>query len=410
MQAKNSSPITLLILQMREDILQVKQYLNNPKAQFPKTGEEVSRSLKDDHAQVHFSKQVQEPMLKEALSVLSKHTTDWFQFPKFFGMGADTKLRHFFWRSVLRVLGLEVESRSFSDSCVPPFKFPSASKKAQAIYNDLCESAMRLKSVELLLTYCLNQGLVLQREDYINQSTAIAWFTEFEILAVVSTEEAGLRKWARQWDIFSEPLLKEIRIVANTSSPKLVNLDTEPILYMWFAKYLFVLPVNNVIAERQFNIASLVLQPNMSELSKQATQCFVENVIHNSDDHQELLRSLREDNPNQTSKIRIAEKVRDHTRKQMNAYASKITQPLFSEASRNAKKLQKKENSTVGPLTAKDLYPSKFLASPVKVHSDEVISKEKRRGCISSSAVDLHTKKGQSPGHRQTENLPPNCK
>ena len=39
-------------------------------------------------------------------------------------------------------------------------------------------------------------------------------------------------------------------------------------------------PVHNALAERQFNIADLYLDPNMSEETNQATQLFVQNIIH----------------------------------------------------------------------------------------------------------------------------------
>ena len=38
--------------------------------------------------------------------------------------------------------------------------------------------------------------------------------------------------------------------------------------------------MNNVIAERQFNLSQLYLHDNLSELSKQASVTFVENTIH----------------------------------------------------------------------------------------------------------------------------------
>ena len=48
-----------------------------------------------------------------------------------------------------------------------------------------------------------------------------------------------------------------------------------PALFEWFARHIFALPVHNALAERQFNIATLYLDPNMSKESIKATQLFV---------------------------------------------------------------------------------------------------------------------------------------
>ena len=60
----------------------------------------------------------------------------------------------------------------------------------------------------------------------------------------------------------------------------LINKDSTPQLFEFYAKHIFSLPVNNVIAERQFNLSQLYLHDNSSELSKQASITFVENIIH----------------------------------------------------------------------------------------------------------------------------------
>ena len=40
------------------------------------------------------------------------------------------------------------------------------------------------------------------------------------------------------------------------------------------------LPVNNILAERHFNLSQLYLNDNRSELSKQASATFVGNILH----------------------------------------------------------------------------------------------------------------------------------
>ena len=42
-----------------------------------------------------------------------------------------------------------------------------------------------------------------------------------------------------------------------------------PVLFNWMEKHVFSLPVHNALAERQFNIAQLFLDPNMPEETNQ---------------------------------------------------------------------------------------------------------------------------------------------
>ena len=50
--------------------------------------------------------------------------------------------------------------------------------------------------------------------------------------------------------------------------------------WQWYTQHVFSIPVNNVIAARQFNVADIYVHPNESETSKQATHLFVQNVLH----------------------------------------------------------------------------------------------------------------------------------
>eukprot|EP00117_Sycon_ciliatum_P031939 scpid98296/ scgid24885/ len=58
--------------------------------------------------------------------------------------------------------------------------------------------------------------------------------------------------------------------------------QTEPLLWNWCTMHIFALPVHNVLAERQFNLAAIYLSPNESEASKQSSHLFVQNILHAS--------------------------------------------------------------------------------------------------------------------------------
>ena len=64
-----------------------------------------------------------------------------------------------------------------------------------------------------------------------------------------------------------------------------------PALFEWFARHIFALPVHSALAERQFNIATLYLDPNVSEESIQATQLFVQNMINQKSGKSNKLRT-----------------------------------------------------------------------------------------------------------------------
>ena len=46
------------------------------------------------------------------------------------------------------------------------------------------------------------------------------------------------------------------------------------------AKHVFSLPVHNALSERQFIVATLYLDPNMSGETNEAIQLFLQNVVH----------------------------------------------------------------------------------------------------------------------------------
>lgn len=96
----------------------------------------------------------------------------------------------------------------------------------------------------------------------------------------MSKDKAGLVKWANVWNLKQPQLLNEIKAVATSHERFLINKESTPQLFEFYAKHIFSLPVNNVIAERQFNLSQLYLHDNLSELSKQASIMFVENILH----------------------------------------------------------------------------------------------------------------------------------
>ena len=100
------------------------------------------------------------------------------------------------------------------------------------------------------------------------------------IYTLVSKDKAGLVKWANVWNLQQPQLQNEIKAVATSDESFLINKESIPQLFLFYAKHIFSLPVNNVIAERQFNLSQLYLHDNLSELSKQASITFVENILH----------------------------------------------------------------------------------------------------------------------------------
>ena len=70
------------------------------------------------------------------------------------------------------------------------------------------------------------------------------------IYTPVSKDKAGLVKWANVWNLQQPQLLNEIKAVATSHESFLINKESNPHLFEFYAKHIFSLPVNNVIAER----------------------------------------------------------------------------------------------------------------------------------------------------------------
>ena len=119
--------------------------------------------------------------------------------------------------------------------------------------------------------------------------------------------------------------------------------------------------MNNVIAERQFNVSQLYLHDNLSELSKQASITFVENILHSG-----------------KSNGRTTAAAKDIHERRMRAYGQLLNTELLQEARKNLEKIQK-GNVDSGPLTAKDVYtkaweekkPNKQMSTIIKSFKDE---------------------------------------
>ena len=283
-------------------------------------------------------------------------------------MGADTRFRHLFWRAVLRVLGILPPCES-SFSVSYPFHSP-------LLYNQLITVAIQLKSVESLLSYCQTQGLITRNEYFFLSLNSTHWFLEFELLTMVASDYDTLLKWSSLWELHKSSLIQEICAVATSSNPPLISLAHEPNLFHWYAVHLFAIPVNNVVAERQFNISSLHLDANQSEVSKQASQLFVENVLHDPDGRINLWEQVSANNQKGVSeiKVRVTETVRKHVRQQMRKYCSQLTPQVLLEARENLK------SNHVGPLQAKDLYPAKFDQTKTRERVDETVAQLEEDG------------------------------
>ena len=272
--------------------------LTSPSAYFPLTEQQVKMSLKDPAAINHFRREVQRPMLQEALKVIKDHGAEWLSFPKLFGIGADQKYQSPFWYSVLKVL-----------------------------------------EVPIMLTESKQENRLANNAHVHGQN----------LHTLVSKDRTGLIKWASIWKLQQPQLLNEIKAVAASAQSSLISKEANPHLFEFYAKHIFSVPVNNVIAERQFNLSQLYFRENMSELTKQASITFVENILHS-----------------EKTNNRTTEAAREVHEERMKAYAHMLTSDLLQEARKNLNTIQ--TCKTNGPLTAKDVYPKAWEAR--KLNSD----------------------------------------
>ena len=120
----------------------------------------------------------------------------------------------------------------------------------------------------------------------------------------------------QKWDFLDPVLIKEIHNIVEISEGVLINKEQFPVLFEWNTKHIFSLPVHNALAERQFNIASMYLDPNMSEETIQATQLFVQNTIQKKG----------------VNKLRTTIKTRREYKKRMIDYSKTVTHELIALA------------------------------------------------------------------------------
>ena len=157
-------------------------------------------------------------------------------------------------------------------------------------------------------------------------------------------------------------MLSEIKEIASSPHSSLISKEATPNLFEFYAKHIFSLPANNVLAERQFNLSQLYLNDNMSELSKQASITFVENILHSGKTN--------------TTTTEAASEVHEE---RMKDYTQMLTTDVLQEAGKNLNKIR--ENCTHGPLTAKDVYPRAWVEKKVNNNLPEMIQSLKADSC-----------------------------
>ena len=213
------------------------------------------------------------------------------------------------------------------------------------MYEDLCEKAKDFKSAEALLLYCISEEY-LKRTDYILQHKDCLWFVEFELITLVASQESELLHWSQNWSFEGNSLLKEISKIAELTTGVMISKTNFPVLFSWMAKHVFSLPVHNALAERQFNIAELYLDPNMSEETNQAIQLFVQNVVHEKYDKKASNRTT-------------AHSRQDYITK-MASYLDTITPDLFKMAKNNIADQKKGTASIPAPLKPGEIAATKW--------------------------------------------------
>ena len=124
-------------------------------------------------------------------------------------------------------------------------------------------------------------------------------------------------------------MLNEIKEIASSPQSSLISKEATPNLFEFYAKHIFSLPLNNVLAERQFNLSQLHLNDNKSELSKQATITFVKDILHSGKTN--------------TRTTKAASEVHEE---RMKEYTQMLTTDILQEARKNLNKIR--ENCTHG--------------------------------------------------------------
>ena len=101
----------------------------------------------------------------------------------------------------------------------------------------------------------------------------------------------------------------------------------------------------------------------MSEASKQATLCFVENVLHDSIAKQQFLHHIHSSTsqPSGDPIANMTEQYREYLCNRMTEYTNTITTEKLKEAKSNSMKLHHPDTSN-RPLSPSDLFDHTFLS------------------------------------------------
>ena len=189
-------------------------------------------------------------------------------------------------------------------------------EEAECIFEHLIEEAKKFSSVESLLLYSISEEY-LAKDDYL----------------------LNRAHWSQNWGLHladhDGQLLKEIYHISEMNTGVLNSKESFPHLFDWHAKH-----VHNALAERQFNIADLYLDPNMSEETNQATQMFVQNIIHQRVD--------------KANKSRTTAKTPDEYRSRMASHSNTITAALINQAKLNINDQKQGTAEHPAPLKVKD--------------------------------------------------------
>ena len=135
-------------------------------------------------------------------------------------------------------------------------------------------------------------------------------------------------------------------------------------MYQWNARHIFSLPVHNALAERQFNIASLYLDPNMSEESGQSTQLFVQNIIHQKG----------------VKKLQTTRKSREEYKNRMIQYSETVNHDLIALAKYEINDQKAGRSDYPAPLKPQDLAAKRWKNLKEKPNAMEITEDLERQG------------------------------
>ena len=175
-----------------------------------------------------------------------------------------------------------------------------------------------------------------------------------------------------------EKLLAEIYYVAKRDSGVLISKEMFPCLSEWYAKHIFSLPVNNALAERQVNIVSLYLDPNMSKESNQASQLFVRNAVY--------------EKVSKSNNLRTTASGRKLYLQKINNYSKKVTNQLICEAKGNVCDQKLGIADHPAPLKPSDVSKERWDNLKECKDAQEVIEEYKNRG---DQVAIFHSKKNK---------------